>query len=109
MLNNVVLFLTGTVAGMYIFSIWLRIPDSILAVCVFITKVAQTFISGLASHDWYLYIGKCNFISVKSRLKSVAYCDKKFLSLTYLIDFCPQFYIKVLSTTSQSWKLRRPT
>jgi len=76
-LNNVVLFLTGAVAGMFIFSVWLRIPDSIFAVCVFITKIAQTFICGLAPHDWFLYIGKCNFISVKSKLKSVAYCDKK--------------------------------
>lgn len=46
----------GTVTGMYIFSVWLRIPDSIFAVFVFITKFAATFISGLAPHDWYLYI-----------------------------------------------------
>jgi len=106
-LNNVLLLLTGTVAGMCIFSVWLRIPDSIFAVCVFITKFAQTFISGLAPHDWYLYIGKCNFISVKSKLNSVVYCNKKLLSLTYIIDFCPKFCIRVLSTTSQSWELRR--
>jgi hypothetical protein len=109
MLNNVVLFLTGTVAGMCIFSVWLRIPDSIFAVCVFVTKFAQTFISGLAPHDWYLYIGKGNFIFFKSKLKSVAYCDKKLLSLTYITDFCPTFRIKALSTTSQSWELRRTT
>ncbi|GFG36707.1 hypothetical protein Cfor_09425 [Coptotermes formosanus] len=46
----------GTVTGMYIFSVWLRIPDSIFAVCVFITKSAATFISGLSPHDWYMYI-----------------------------------------------------
>lgn len=46
----------GTVIGMCVFSVWLRIPDNIFAVCVFITKFAQTIISGLAPHDWYLYI-----------------------------------------------------
>jgi len=61
---------------MSIFSVWLGIPDSIFAIYVFITKFAQTFISGVAPRDWYLYIGKCNFISVKSKLKSVAYIDK---------------------------------
>jgi hypothetical protein len=80
-LNNFVLLLTGTVTGMYIFSVWLRIPDSIFAVFVFITKFAATFISGLAPHDWYLYIGKSNFIAVKSKLKLVACCDKKLLPL----------------------------
>jgi PCFT/HCP family folate transporter-like MFS transporter 1/3 len=46
----------GTVTGMCVVSVWLRIPDSIFALCVFITKFAQTIISGLAPYDWYLYI-----------------------------------------------------
>ncbi|KDR06884.1 hypothetical protein L798_03365 [Zootermopsis nevadensis] len=47
----------GTVAGMYIFSVWLRIPDSMFASCVFLTKCGQTLICGLAPKDWYLYVG----------------------------------------------------
>jgi hypothetical protein len=55
---------TGTLTGMYIFSVWLRIPDSVFALCVFLTKCAQTLIYGFAPKDWYLYIGRYNFITV---------------------------------------------
>ncbi|PNF29985.1 hypothetical protein B7P43_G06967 [Cryptotermes secundus] len=51
------LSLCGTLIGMYIFSVWLRISDSVFALCVFLTKCAQTLIFGFAPKDWYLYIG----------------------------------------------------
>jgi len=66
-----VLFSTGTVIGMYIFSMWLRIPDSVFAMCVFVTSCAEKIIFSLAPKDWYLYIGKCKFISVRKKMRLV--------------------------------------
>ncbi|XP_023711244.1 proton-coupled folate transporter isoform X2 [Cryptotermes secundus] len=56
-ISTCIISLEGTLIGMYIFSVWLRISDSVFALCVFLTKCAQTLIFGFAPKDWYLYIG----------------------------------------------------
>jgi hypothetical protein len=63
LLHTFVVISTGTLTRMDIFSVWLRIPDSVFALCVFLTNCAQTLICGFAPKDWYLYLGRHNFIT----------------------------------------------
>ncbi|XP_069691101.1 probable peptidoglycan muropeptide transporter SLC46 isoform X1 [Periplaneta americana] len=54
---SMVTVVLGGLVGMYIFSVWLKISDSLFAACIFITKCLQTLIYGLAPKDWYMYLG----------------------------------------------------
>jgi hypothetical protein len=64
LLQQFVILSTGTMTGVTIFSVVLRIPDSVLVLCVMFTRCAQKLTWGFAPKSFYLYIGRCNFITV---------------------------------------------
>lgn len=51
---TVLVTVIGSTAGMYIFSVWLNLSDSIFAVFVFIIKTVQILLFAFAPTPWYL-------------------------------------------------------